>query len=191
MIFSTWDFFTHNKEAQKIISLLNIITGQSVVEIGAGKGLMSFAVAKTVDDSGFVFSTEHDAEKLNKLNTKAVKLGLKNLHTAKAGEDSPNLPDKMFDAIFMCKVYHHFTQSAKQNAAFYSHLKPGGQLAIIDFEPRWYLKMSTPKGIPASYGGHGVYKNVVIDEVQQAGFKLKQMVDDFGGGMYCAIFEKV
>ena len=60
----------------------------------------------------------------------------------------------------------------------------------MDFEPKWYLKLSTPKGIPASYGGHGIYKNVLISEVQQAGFKLKQLDDNFIAAECIALFLK-
>lgn len=191
MIFSSFDFWFQNKEAKKLASLLKIMSGFKIAEIGAGKGLLSFYLAGIVGQNGLVFSTEFDESKLNKLRKKIKKQNITNLQISQAGIDNPNLPDVLFDVIIMSKVYHHFTNSAAQNKGFYAHLKPKGHLVIVDFEPKWYLKLSTPKGIPSSYGGHGIYKNVLINEVKQTGFKLKQLNDNFSsGGMYCAIFNK-
>lgn len=192
MIFSGFDILFRNKEAKKLVGLLNIGPGFIIAEIGAGKGLLSFYLSRVVGQSGLVFSTEFDPIKLNKIISKVKQKNIKNLQTALAGDSNPNLPDKQFDVILMSKVYHHFTNAAAQNKSFYEHLKPGGLLAVIDFEPKWYLKFSTPKNIPKSYGGHGIYKHVLINEVQQAGFKLKQLVENFSSGkMYCAIFSKI
>lgn len=191
MIFSSFDFWFQNTEAKKLVSLLGISSGYKVAEIGAGKGILSFYMSRVVGKDGLVFSTEFDEAKLNKLSQKVKKQNIKNLQTASAGSNNPNLPDILFDVIIMSKVYHHFTNASAQNKSFYSHLKSGGQLVVVDFEPKWYLKFSTPKGIPESYGGHGIFKNVLISEVEKAGFKLKLMDDNFSSGkIYCAIFNK-
>ncbi|MFA5991490.1 MAG: class I SAM-dependent methyltransferase [Candidatus Doudnabacteria bacterium] len=192
MIFSSFDILFQNKEAERLVSLLKIMSGFKIAEIGAGKGLLSLYLARVVGQDGLVFSTEFDEAKLNKLRTKITRQKVTNLQISQAGADNPNLPDVLFDVILMSKVYHHFTNSAAQNKSFYAHLKSEGQLVVVDFEPKWYLKLSTPKGIPANYGGHGIYKNVLISEVEKAGFKLKQLNDNFsGGGMFCAIFNKL
>ncbi|MEK7161218.1 MAG: methyltransferase domain-containing protein, partial [Patescibacteria group bacterium] len=182
MFFFGFDIFFQNKEAKKLVSLLSVGSGYKIAEIGAGKGVLSFYLAKIVGSNGQIFTTEFDEKKLNKIRQRTKKENIVNLQSAPAGSNGPNLPDTQFDVILMSKVYHHFTNAAAQNKGFYAHLKPQGQLVVVDFEPKWYLKLSTPKGIPASYGGHGIYKNVLISEVQHAGFKLKQLDDNFSSG---------
>ncbi len=191
MIFSSFDIIVRNTEAKKLVRLLNIQSGFNIAEIGAGKGRLSLYLAKAVGLMGSVFATEFDEKKVKKIKYKIQKANIVNLQTALAGSANPNLPDKLFDIILMSKVYHHFTNAPIQNLEFYRHLKPQGRLAIIDFEPRWYLKLSTPKNIPKSYGGHGIHKNVLINEVLHSGFKLEVFVENFSGGMYCAVFTKV
>lgn len=190
MVFSWLDIFFLRKEAKKLFQLLNIRPGMSVAEIGGGNGAFSVLLAKEVGSLGFVFTTEFERKKLNKIIRKAEKSDLANLQTGLASAENPNLPERQFDIIFMRKVYHHFTHSDSQNLEFYKHLKLGGKLAIVDFEPKWYLKLSQPKGIPKQYGGHGIFKNVLIEEVEKTGFKLKKLMEDFEGREYCAIFEK-
>lgn len=191
MLFSNFDRFYFSKEAKKLATLLNVGRGFYMAEIGAGKALYSFYMANIVEPEGLVFTTEYDAKKLNQIRENIKKRQITNMQAALAGENNPNLSNIQFDIIFMSKVYHHFTNAVEQNRSFYDHLKPGRHLAIIDFEPKWYLRASMPKGIPESYGGHGIWKKVLINEVENCGFKLTQLLENFStGGLYCAIFQK-
>jgi predicted methyltransferase len=71
----------------------------------------------------------------------------------------------------------HLTDPKDIDASLYRALKPGGELAILDFRPTWLLAPWTPKAIPANRGGHGIPPTIVVDEVTAAGFKLEQTVD--------------
>src|SRR5262249_2037955 len=65
----------------------------------------------------------------------------------------------------------------------------GGLMAIIDFEPRWWLTMvSRPKGVPANRGGHGMPKELLVKEVTAAGFDLIGIIDRWPRGSYCVVF---
>jgi hypothetical protein len=53
---------------------------------------------------------------------------------------SANLPAACCDAIFLRHVYHHLGDYGAFNKSLQSALKPGGRLAIIDFEePDYFL----------------------------------------------------
>jgi len=191
MIFRFWDFVYLKKEAEKLIALLNIKEGFRIAEIGAGDGSLMEILAKQVGQSGLVFATEQDKERLDKILKKIKTGNLTNVMAVLARGEGSNLPNEQFDVILMKKVFHHITNPEIEVRNFYEHLKPGGKLAIADFEPKWYLKLSTPKNIPKSYGGHGIYKNVLIEKVIGAGFVLEKLEEKFSvGSMYCAIFRK-
>ncbi len=191
MIFRFWDFAYLQKEAEKIISLLNIVPGFQVAEIGAGTGELAEILAKKVGPTGFVFATEYDEKKLEKILKRIKKHRLTNFQTVLSKGQGNNLPEKQFDAILMKKVFHHFSDPKLELGSFYEYLKPDGKLLIADFEPKWYLKYSAPKNIPKSFGGHGIFKRVLIGEVLAAGFVLEQLDEKFSaGGMYCAVFIK-
>ena len=191
MIFSAWDFIYLKNEAAKLVELLGLSSGMRLAEIGAGNGDLAVLLAEVVGDSGLVFATEHDEKKLNKLLQRVAQGKIKNLEAALAKDGQDNLPPIQFDAIVMKKVYHHFTDPEGQNRVFFEHLKSGGRLAIMDFEPKWYLKLSEPKGVPKNFGGHGIYKKVLVEGVVSAGFQLEKLDGKFSsGGMYCAVFVK-
>ncbi len=169
---------------------MNLRPNLKIAEIGAGNGSLALFLSQTVGPDGLVVATEFDGKLIDKISKKAQRNNAANLKAVFAKSNDPNLPGIQFDLILMKKVYHHFTHAQEQNMSFYSHLKPGGKLAIIDFEPKWYLKLSTPAGVPKKYGGHGIFKKILVAEVESAGFRLENLINNFSGGMFCAIFRK-
>jgi SAM-dependent methyltransferase len=128
------------------------------------------------------------------LREAAVDHGLTNVVPLVGSEADANLPEACCDAIFMSKVYHHFTRPGEMNASLYKALKPGGRLAVIDFEPRWWrFWLSLPDGVPPDRGGHGMPMSILIAEMEEAGFVLKRPIPEwwrFPEERYCLIFRK-
>jgi SAM-dependent methyltransferase len=107
-----------------------------------------------------------------------------------AAEKQTNLPNECCDGIVLRRVYHHLTAPVEMDASLLRSLKPGGELAIIDFAPQKWLSESDPvKGVPANRGGHGIPKNILIEELTAAGFKVDKVFDDWPDG-YCVVFRK-
>jgi hypothetical protein len=67
-------------------------------------------------------------------------------------------------------------------------LKPGGLLAVIDRLPRGGTK--PPKGVPKNRGGHGMPKQLLIDELTAAGFQALTIPNYWHGEDYCVVFRK-
>jgi predicted methyltransferase len=77
------------------------------------------------------------------------------------------------------------------DASLLRALKPGGQLAVIDFPPRKWLSETAPvEGVPANRGGHGIPKKILIEEVTKAGFRVDKVLDDWPEDSYCVILRK-
>jgi len=101
------------------------------------------------------------------------------------------LPDNCCDEIVLRRVYHHFTAPQEMDASLLRSLKPGGELAVIDFPPRKWLSESDPvPGVPANRGGHGIPQKILIEEVNAAGFNVDKIVNDWPGDDYCVLFRK-
>jgi SAM-dependent methyltransferase len=75
---------------------------------------------------------------------------LENVTVIEGARNSTNLPDGCCDAIFMRDVYHHLTQPKEINDSLLAALKPGGRLAIMDFEPE---PISNPTRAPHAMTG--------------------------------------
>jgi ubiquinone/menaquinone biosynthesis C-methylase UbiE len=165
-------------------------TGQTIGDVGAGKGEIGIAAAGVVGKTGRVYVTELDEEKRKALEGEVKSRGLANIVVLRAAEKQTNLPNECCDGIVLRRVYHHLTAPVEMDASLLRSLKPGGELAIIDFAPRKWLSESDPvKGVPANRGGHGIPKNILIEELTNAGFKVDKVFDDWPDG-YCVVFRK-
>jgi predicted methyltransferase len=179
------------KDADKLATLLNWKPGSVVAEIGAGDGGLTLAAAERVGPTGRVYTTELDPKKLANLEALAAKQKVQNITVVKAGEAATNLPRECCDSIFMRRVYHHLTQPAQEDASLFQSLKPGGLLAIIDFPPgKGPGKLEPVKGVPKNRGGHGMPKQLLVDELSAAGFQALTIPTYWHGEDYCLVFRK-
>ena len=135
--------------------------------------------------------TELDEKKRKALEEAVQKRGLNNVVVVQAAEKQTNLPDNCCDEIVLRRVYHHFTVPQEMDASLLRSLKPGGELAVIDFPPRKWLTESDPvPGVPANRGGHGIPQKILIEEMKAAGFTVDKIVNDWPADDYCVIFRK-
>jgi ubiquinone/menaquinone biosynthesis C-methylase UbiE len=177
------------QEADKLAALLSWQPGSVVAEIGAGDGSMTLAAAERVGPTGRVYTTELDPDKLAKLQSLAAEQ--KNIIAVKAGQAETNLPHECCDSIFLRRVYHHFTEPEKEDASLFESLKPGGLLAVIDFQPgEGPGDLKLPKGVPKNRGGHGMPKQLLTDELTAAGFQVVATPSDWTAPDYCVVFKK-
>jgi ubiquinone/menaquinone biosynthesis C-methylase UbiE len=175
-------------EIKRLAAVMEWKPGTVVADIGAGDGKYAFAAAQIVGPSGKVFATEIDQDKLAKLRSEVAKRHLANVTVLESKDADTNLPAECCDAIFLRRVYHHLTKPAEFDVALIRSLKPGGRLAIIEFPPRSGL--DPVDGVPANRGGHGIPKELAIEELTAAGFRIKTTVNFWPQGDYLLLFEK-
>lgn len=181
-------FDVYQQESKKLADLMNWRPGQVIAEIGAGEGEMTFAAAARVGLEGHVYTTELDVKKVADLRKQVEKRKLENVSVIKAEPIDTELPENCCDDIFMRRVYHHFEDPAKTDASILRALKPGGLVAVIDFAPRQGLP--PVEGAPRNHGGHGIAKDVLIEELRSAGFEIVTQQQNWPDGDYCVIARK-
>ncbi len=178
-------------EIQRLSKVMNWKAGQVIADVGAGEGEIGFAAAAAVGETGRVYLTELDEEKIVALQKGASERKLKNVVVLTAAEKETKLPDNCCDAIVLRRVYHHFSAPTEMDASLMRSLRPGGLLAVIEFAPRKSLTASDPvKGVPSNRGGHGIPKKILLQELTAAGFKLDKSFDDWPDDGYCVLFRK-
>jgi len=165
--------------------------GQTIADVGAGEGEIGFTAAGIVGENGKVYLTELDEKKREALEREAKHRGVKNVVILQAAEKQTNLPDNCCDAIILRRVYHHLTAPVETDASLLRALKPGGELAIIDFPPRKWLSETDPvPGVPANRGGHGIPQNILLEELTKAGFRIDKILNDWPEDSYCVLARK-
>ena len=79
-----------------------------------------------------------------------------------AGTDSPNLPTPV-DTILVVDTYHHIANRVEYFRKLRASLKPGGQLAIVDF------RKDSPDGPPVEFR---FTAEEISAELAKAGYRL-------------------
>lgn len=164
-----------------LIEVLEIESGSTVADIGAGDGDQTLAIAKHIGSEGAIFSTELGEDELKRLKQSTANADFDNITVLEGHPDKTNLPEQCCDGIFMRRVYHHITNPQAFNASLFESLKSGGRLAIIDFRPR--SSEADPSG-RSSGNQHGVTAETVIEELKQAGFTMISAEEGAGRDIY-------
>ena len=133
-------------------------------------------------------------ERVADIKAAVAQAQLGNVEVLEGQPRETGLPKECCNAIFMSKVYHHFTDPATMNRSLIDSLKPGGRLAVIDFEPaQWHYWLDQPEGTPQDRGGHGMPRSLLATELTQAGFEIEREIPVWRGGpfgRYCVIARK-
>ncbi|MDR8393459.1 methyltransferase domain-containing protein [Aliifodinibius sp. S!AR15-10] len=176
----------YSSDVNWLIEVLELKEGAVVADIGAGDGDQTLEIARYIGPEGHIYSTELGSESLQELRGEISSASPGNVTVLEGHPARTNLPAECCDAIYMRRVYHHFGDPPSMNASLLRSLKPGGRLAIIDFEPRG---SEADPGARASGRQHGVTAETVVKELTKAGFILVSN-DDRPGRNFYLVLEK-
>ena len=175
-------------DAARLVTALKLDAGQTVADIGAGRGQLTVALAREVGPSGRVYATELDSDRLRDIRQATDSAGLENVSVIEAHAKRTNLPERCCDALVLRRVYHHFSNPRLMNASLRQSLKPGGLLAVIDFEPD---SAESPDPSNRDTGDqHGVTSATVVRELSQAGFEVVAVEEGTRPGRYMVVVRR-
>jgi ubiquinone/menaquinone biosynthesis C-methylase UbiE len=150
----------------RVIAALDLKSGQTVADIGAGTGYFTVRIAKSVA-APKVYAVDIEATMVEYVRHRAMREGLTNVVAVKAGADRTNLPEPV-DVVLIVDTYHHIPNRVAYFTALKALLKPGAHLAIVDF------KKEAPEGPPVE---SRFTPEQVTAELAQAGFTLQTRHD--------------
>jgi predicted methyltransferase len=167
-------------EAERIAGVLRLQPGLNVGDIRAGSGRWSVAMARRVGPEGQVYATVGPNPAHELLQTVA-QAAVDNVSViTRTPGNAPRLPIGCCEAVLVRAVYHEFADRQTLLASLRKNLKPGGLLAIIDFDD----------GTPEHAAGHGIAHGIVLRELTEAGFEVAEDITDWSGNAYCLVFRQ-
>jgi SAM-dependent methyltransferase len=171
--------FTWTGEPARLAQALGLRPGMHVADIGAGSGALAIEMASLVGSAGQVFATELDPKQRAAIDRRISRGSRRNVRTVAGAEAETGLPESCCDAIYMRAVFHHVVDGPQFAASVVRALRPGGRVGVIDFAPGtlWFHGAD-----------HGVRPASVVSAFQAAGLKVRDRVDDWGGGMFLIVF---
>ena len=117
----------------RLIELLDPQPGDTVADIGAGSGVITFLISRRVGDDGTVYAVDIQPEMLDALRTKAEKRGVTNVTPVQGTATDPKLPAGRCDLAVMVDVYHEFDFPYEMLSAIVDGLKVGGRVAFVEY----------------------------------------------------------
>ena len=154
----------------EILETLALRLGQNVADIGAGGGYFSLRFAEAVGEGGRVFAVDTNPEFLEFIKNGAKEKGLENVETVLVTEDSLTLPERSLDLVFMRNVTHHIPNRVEYFRKLKPFLKPEGRIAIIEYR-------HTGRSSFHRMFGHYVPQETIVDEMKEAGYRLREDLD--------------
>lgn len=162
---SVFEYPDRDKKLQvnRVMDLLGVKSGSTAADIGAGSGWFTVRAARRVGSSGLVYAVDINPKAIDYINDRAKREKLENIRTVLGKEDDPELPAGSVDSVLILKTYHEIAQPVSLLENLRKSLKPGALVGIIDRNGRG--------------DDHGIDREVVIREADEAGYKLAASYD--------------
>ena len=152
------------QKPEEVVKALGLSPGMNVADIGAGTGYFNRLFAGAVAPGGKVYPADIEPKMVEHMKERAVKEKTPNVAPILAAPDDPRLPEGAIDLILICNTYHHIDNRLKYFDRLRKTLRPGGRIAIID-----YQKRDLPIGPSAE---HKLSREQIVAEMEAAGYHL-------------------
>ena len=115
-----------------LVDSLPLGPSDTVADIGAGTGYLTFRVAPRVP-RGNVLAVDIQPEMLTIIRERIEKRGVTNVVPIRGTVTDPNLPADSIDLAYMVDAYHEFSHPYEMMTALYEDLTPGGRVVLVEY----------------------------------------------------------
>ena len=147
-----------------VLSAMNVHSGQTVADVGAGTGYFSLPLADAVGLQGKVYAVDSQNEMLALLKQKLDEAAILNVELIHAEAVSTGLTQCSCDLFFAANVWHEFEDRSAVLKEAARVLKAGGQVAILD----WRTDAPPEPGPPVA---HRLHSSNAMDALRSQGFQ--------------------
>jgi SAM-dependent methyltransferase len=121
-------------------------------------------LARAVGPDGTVLAVEVEPRLVEHLRARAEREGTANVVPILASVGNPRLPTRAVDRVIVLDTYHHLDDRLAYFGRLARALRPGGRVAVVDWEKR-----ELPVGPPPE---HKLAREQVREEMAAAGWRL-------------------
>jgi predicted methyltransferase len=150
-------------QINRVMDILGVDPGKSVADIGAGSGWFTVRAAKRVGKQDVVYAVDINPEAVHHIDDRSKKDHLENVRAILSQPDDPQLPAHSVDAVLLLKTYHEVAHPVTLLRNLRPALRPSAKVGIIDRN--------------GNGEDHGIGKDVVVREVKEAGYSLREQYD--------------
>ena len=118
------------QRATKLVELVELQDGYSVLDLATGTGIVAVAAARSVSPRGKVIGVDISRGMLDQARSKITAEGLQNIELIEADVERLNFEAESFDAILCSSAFMWLTDIAATLSSCRTWLKNGGLLAF-------------------------------------------------------------
>lgn len=153
------------QKPDEVVKLMNIKTGDTVAEIGAGTGYMLPYLSKATGNKGQVFALDVEETLITFMKERTKKENLSNVKAELIPFDSPNLKNKKPNQVLFVNTWHHISDRTKYSKQLFEQTPKQTTLYLVEPEPG--------KGGPGPKDAHRMSAKATIEEISTAGFNCE------------------
>jgi cyclopropane fatty-acyl-phospholipid synthase-like methyltransferase len=164
------------QKPHEVIQALALAPDGRIADIGAGTGYFTVRLAH-MTPKGRVYAVDVEADMVQYVAERARREKLSNVQAVQATPSDARLPEKV-DRVLLVDTYHHIDGREAYFRKLRKSLRPGGEVAIIDFTRDSTMGPPSEVRIP---------KEEVSAEMRRAGYRLVRS-PDFLPNQYFLVF---
>ena len=117
----------------KLLGLLRLKTGMTILDIGAGTGQQSYKMAAALAGTGRVYSTDIDPQLVAYMTQQARARGLRNMEPVLVAADGvdPFYASRKFDLVLVYDLVSYLHDRVDYFSRIRESLAPGGRVVVI------------------------------------------------------------
>jgi len=171
--------------ADRLAALLNWSSGQRVLDVGTGTGVIAWRAAERVGAGGQVMGVDCAWRMVNQARA-AAQGQWRNVSFAQMDAEFLGLPDASFDLVVCAFSLFQFVDMGRALAEMYRVLKPGGQVGLSNWGPEFFTPVAAmQRDLFREYGLRPLLTNPITFKHDQmrglmeaAGFVQVELVQD-------------
>lgn len=156
-----------------VLAALALSPTMTVADVGAGTGYFTVRLARAVP-AGSVIATDIEPSMVRYLTDRAQREHLANVRAVLGTAGDAGLAPESVDRILVVDVWHHIADRQAYARGLAKALRPGGQIAIVDFT------QTAEHGPPRA---HRLLPEVIVADLAAAGLdatlSVVQLPDQF------------
>ena len=153
---------------ERVVGLLDLEGPETVVDYGAGSGVLSIPLARSLPE-GTVYAVDESPEMLEHLRRRLDETGLANVHARLIRDNSLDLAARSVDRVLAVNLLHEVVgETALQEMR--RLLRPDGFLLVVD----WRADVEREEGPPAEVS---LTPQAARDMLEVAGFDVVAVED--------------
>lgn len=120
-----------------IFNAMGLGPDMTFADIGAGPGYFTLPAASWVGSGGLVYALDIEPEMLQRLEQRLETNEVFNVRCLNSQESALPLPDESVDRALLANVLHEAIEPVTLLREVLRILRPGGQLAIVEWDPAY------------------------------------------------------